>query len=51
MRRSHVRRIPLGMLMSFGRVCEFLPRMLASRQVLLLSLLLAHSMAVCGALV
>jgi len=39
------------MLMSFGRVCEFLPRMLASRQVLLLSLLLADTMGMYGALV
>ncbi len=37
--------------MSFRRVCEFLSRMFASRQVLLLSVLLADTMGMCGALV
>jgi hypothetical protein len=36
--------------MSLRRVCEFLPRMLASREVLLLSVLLADTMGMCGAL-
>jgi hypothetical protein len=44
-------RSSVSMLLRFRRVCEFLPRMLASRQVLLLSVLLADTMGMRGALV
>jgi hypothetical protein len=44
-------RSPVSMLMSSLRVCEFLPRLLVSRQVLLLSVLLANTVGMCGALV
>jgi hypothetical protein len=41
----------VSMLMSSLRVCEFLPRLLVSRQVLLLSVLLAHTMGMGGGIV
>jgi hypothetical protein len=40
-----------SLLMSLRGVREFLPRMLVSRQVLLLSMLLANTMGMCGGIV